>query len=65
MIEEKAGNDEQAYMNFEKAFQVYQAMYLYRSAAGVLPYLISAAERLGMDEQALRYRELEKQLQGS
>jgi tetratricopeptide (TPR) repeat protein len=65
MIEEKAGNDDQAYRNYEKSFQVYQAMYLYKSAADVLPYLIAAGERLGKDEEVHRYRELEKQLQGS
>ena len=57
--------DEQAYRSFEKSFQVYQAMYLYRSAAAVLPYLISLAERLGKNEEAARYRELQRQLQGS
>ena len=65
MIEEKAGDDEQAYRSYEKSLQVYQAMYLYRSAAAVLPYLISVAERLGRHSEAQRYRELEKQLQGS
>jgi tetratricopeptide (TPR) repeat protein len=65
MIEEKAGNDDQAYMSYEKSFQVYQAMYLYRNAASVLPHLISVAERLGKDEEVRRYRELEKQFQGS
>jgi tetratricopeptide (TPR) repeat protein len=65
MIEEKAGDDEQAYRSFEKSFQVYQAMYLYKSAAAVLPHLISAAERLEKDEEAARYRELQKQFQGS
>ncbi|GAI85099.1 unnamed protein product, partial [marine sediment metagenome] len=63
MIEEKAGNDRQAYESFEKSFQVYRAMHLYRDAAGVLPYLISLAERLGKDEEALEYRQLQEQLQ--
>jgi hypothetical protein len=40
-------------------------MYMYRRAAGVLPYLIAVAERQGKDEEVRRYRELEKQLQGS
>ncbi len=63
MIEEKAGNDLQAYESFEKSFQVYRAMYLYRDAADVLPYLISLAERLGKDEEALGYRQQQEQLQ--
>ncbi|MBN2551196.1 MAG: tetratricopeptide repeat protein [Spirochaetales bacterium] len=65
MIEEKAGNDEQAFISYEKSFQVYQAMYLYRNAAQVLPRLISLAERLGREQDALRYRELEKKFHGS
>jgi hypothetical protein len=40
-------------------------MYLYKSAAAVLPHLISVAERLEKDEEAARYRELQKQFQGS
>jgi tetratricopeptide (TPR) repeat protein len=63
MIEEKAGNDQQAYQSFEKSFQVYRAMYLYMDAVGLLPYLISLAERLGKDEEALEYRQLQEQLQ--
>jgi tetratricopeptide (TPR) repeat protein len=64
MIEEKAGNYQQAYESFEKSFQVYRAMYLDRDAADVLPYLVSLAERLGKDEEALGYRQLQEQLQG-
>ena len=65
IIEEKAGNNELAYESYEKSLQVYQAMHLYRAAAGVLPYLINLAERLGKEEEALRYRDLQKQFQGS
>jgi hypothetical protein len=63
MIEEKAGNYQQAYESFEKSFQVYRAMYLDGDAADVLRYLISMAERLGKDEEALGYRQLQEQLQ--
>jgi hypothetical protein len=63
MIEDKAGDAQQAYESFEKSFQVFRAMNLYRDAEDLLPYLISLAERLDRDEEALGYRQLQEQLQ--
>lgn len=63
MIEQKAGDDRAAFQSFEKSFEVYRAMYQYSSAAAVLPHLIALAERLGENEEARRFRQLQQQLE--